>query len=1145
MQIRVLGPLQARRGSITLDLGSAKPRALLAALALNVNRPVALDTLIDFLWGDAPPAAVTASMHSYVSILRKAVEPDRAARAAPRVLLTAPTGYELRVPADAVDAHRFAQVSRSVHARLGESSPLAVPAGATPGELDGLLGELTDALSWWRAEPYPELDHHPSVEAERVRLQDLRLTAVADRSRIQLALGHDSAAAADLGPAAHDHPLREDLWALLALALVRAGRQGDALAALRTVRSALDAELGIDPGPTVRELEIAVLRQDVPPVRPAPTSRPATIRSGGPAQRRTPVRATAVPVDALAADPPPGTTTTTSGHPPGPTLVGRDAELSALLDLLDDADAGVPRSAMLIGEPGIGKTRLTEEFAARAADRGFGVHTGRCTSDEGAPPLWPWVSVLGSLAEAPAGAGPPDPIALLEPDRPGSGGGTDRFAQFEAVAQDVARTVLNRPHLLVFDDLHWADPSTLSLLRHVTERIDRGRLVIVATRRSHPAPTGALADYAETLARRNALRLDLSGLAAADVGTLAAAGRADLPPELAARLRDRTGGNPFFVLELLRAGPGVDAVPAAVGDVITARVGRLPADTQRLLRACATLGRGVDPDLLARVERLDVDDALDALEPAVDAGLLVVTPAGELRFAHALVRDAVEAADSPLRRHRRHAVAARALHERAGSGRNLAEIARHWLRAGPAHAAQAWPAAMEAADYASGLAAHEEAADLLAAALTAQAADPAATPSDRYDLLLTRATACQRAADNAGQRSATTEAIEIATALGDVERAAAAAIAAAEGGLWSNVPEGPEHQVTVAALRTAARDLPAEDSPLRCRVFLALSRELYWTAPGAAGHPAERVAFAERGFAMARRLRQPLLQAQACRTLSLAIIGPSTLDRRTELMEEAITCSRAAGDPDGEGVGLFWRVVHAGEAGRIADRRVAVAEAMAHVEQHRLRMLQVMLGAHQAAWLAMEGRFDAAEAMVSDNLRRAALASFPFRDEAVLATRALIALWRGDPRTTADLFHELNRMGQTDAAIPMLVGLVRSGQLDVAADELDRATAPLDAEDFGAPFDFAILAEVALVLGRPDLAGRLYPLMLPWSGRVAAAGTGPPLGPIDAFLACAAAAVGETALAGRHADTALRICDDWGVPLVAAWLSGLRQRFGF
>ena len=147
----------------------------------------------------------------------------------------------------------------------------------------------------------------------------------------------------------------------------------------------------------------------------------------------------------------------------------------------------------------------------------------------------------------------------------------------------------------------------------------------------------------------------------------------------------------------------------------------------------------------------------------MDAGLLTVTADGELRFAHDLVRDAVEAGDSPLRRQRRHAAAASALAAAVdGSGRRLPELAWHWLRAGPAYAAEAWRAAVAAAAYATGLAAHEEAADLLAAALTAQSSDPVAGPIDRYDLLLTRARACRAAADNEGQRAATSEAIEIA-----------------------------------------------------------------------------------------------------------------------------------------------------------------------------------------------------------------------------------------------------------------------------------------------------------------------------------------------------------------------------------------------
>ena len=472
-------------------------------------------------------------------------------------------------------------------------------------------------------------------------------------------------------------------------------------------------------------------------------------------------------------------------HPP--LSARRSSVAAASSPLCWDCSSRLPtvgRSAVLIGEPGMGKTRLTEELAERAVERGFRVHLGRCSSDEGAPPLWPWTMLLRSLSDDRDVTESTDPVGLLEPraspsdtaaTNASAAHGSDRFAQFDEVARALAEAAARQPRMLILDDLHWADPSTLRLLRHVTETVDRGRLAIVVTRRAHPVPSGALADYSETLARRHALRLELAGLTVDDIGELVTATDAPaMDAGVGAALRERTGGNPFFLLELLRAnrsGVGINAVPASVSDVIMARMGRLPAATQAVLRSAATLGRTVDPDLLARLTGGSVDDAFDALEPAVDAGLLTVTVDGELRFAHGLVRDAVEATDSPLRRQRRHAAAARALGESDnGSGRHLAEQAWHWLRAGPAHAAQAWRAAGAAAADATGLAAHEEAADLLAAALAAQSSDPAAGPIERYDLLMARAAACRAAADNGSQRAATSEAIEIADRLGDLER---------------------------------------------------------------------------------------------------------------------------------------------------------------------------------------------------------------------------------------------------------------------------------------------------------------------------------------------------------------------------------------
>jgi predicted ATPase len=187
------------------------------------------------------------------------------------------------------------------------------------------------------------------------------------------------------------------------------------------------------------------------------------------------------------------------------------------------------------------------------------------------------------------------------------------------------------------------------------ENTDSGRLLVVTTRRANPEPTGPLAELGAALARRGATRLSLTGLTTDDVGVLADAMTGSrLDPTAATALHARTGGNPFFVLELLRS-PGVGSatetsgdVPVAVADVIAARVGTLPPDTRRLLQDATALGRHIDIDLLGRLDGIDAEAVLEGLEPAHAAGLIVVDAGdGALRFSHALVHDAIEAMTSP------------------------------------------------------------------------------------------------------------------------------------------------------------------------------------------------------------------------------------------------------------------------------------------------------------------------------------------------------------------------------------------------------------------------------------------------------------------------------------------------------------------
>ena len=226
---------------------------------------------------------------------------------------------------------------------------------------------------------------------------------------------------------------------------------------------------------------------------------------------------------------------------------------------------------------------------------------------------------------------------------------------------------------------------------------------MLATWRTHPEPTGALADAAESLARRHAARLELTGLGAADAATVVEAVAEVMPSaEQAGLLASRTDGNPFFLVEYARlAHDGGDLSglmaeadpPTAVSDVLARRLERLPEESRSVLRWAGVIGRFFDLSTLAASADVSEDDVLDRLDPALEAGLVREEGIGSYLFGHALVRDAIYGSFSATRRARAHArVAAGA----RGQPDRESETARHWLAAGPAHAGHAWRAARTA-----------------------------------------------------------------------------------------------------------------------------------------------------------------------------------------------------------------------------------------------------------------------------------------------------------------------------------------------------------------------------------------------------------------------------------------------------------------
>ncbi len=241
LEVRLLGPIEVERGSEPVALGGQKPRALFAALALEPGRVVSVDRIVEALWPGDPPDTAAHAVQVYVSQLRKALGP---------AIVTRAPGYVLELDPERVDAHRFARLAQEGRAALED------------GDAASAEVALREALALWRGPALADFLYEPFAQNQIARLEELRTVVVEERIDADLALGRHVELVPELEALVQAEPLRERPRAQLMLALYRSGRQADALAAYRQARETLVEELGIDPGPELRELEAAILRQD-------------------------------------------------------------------------------------------------------------------------------------------------------------------------------------------------------------------------------------------------------------------------------------------------------------------------------------------------------------------------------------------------------------------------------------------------------------------------------------------------------------------------------------------------------------------------------------------------------------------------------------------------------------------------------------------------------------------------------------------------------------------------------------------------------------------------------------------------------------------------------------------------------------------
>ncbi len=619
----MLGPIQAMGpGGTAVNLGARKQRALLAILALARGRVVSADRLIDELWGDNPPERAIVSLYSYVSNLRRLLEPRR--DAPPSVLTTVPPGYVLHLPDIAVDVRRFERAAHAVTELLER------------GSWPELRDTAEQALSWWRGPALGEFAAEPFAKLDAAHLEELRQVMVEDlcEARVQM---HDGHVIADLERFASEHPLRERAWALLMRALYAGGRQSDALRTYQRARSHLLDELGIEPGPQLRELEGSILRHDER-LGVAGFERPAVAAS-------VPVVEPAATVDSAAGN--------TAGSPV--PIVGRMKEIEICRALFRDVARG-PRALILEGEPGIGKTRLVEELAALAEADGGLVLWGRSPDTDRSPAFWPWLPALRALLELDERVDEVHPavVALLssEPSDAGQAGATDRFELFDAIVELIGRAASRRNVTIVLDDLQWADVASLELTIAVATRLTAPGVLLAVTTREldigrNDACVAALAALTRMAGSR---RLKLGGLGPNDTAELLGAliGTA-AEPVVTDGVFARAEGNPFFTIEIARLvadtaplAPQLAEVPHSIRDVILRRLDPMPRATLQLLRTASVIGRQFDVQQLASATgHGDLFDCLQTLEPAVLQRLVVHIDErpGTYRFAHGLVRD--------------------------------------------------------------------------------------------------------------------------------------------------------------------------------------------------------------------------------------------------------------------------------------------------------------------------------------------------------------------------------------------------------------------------------------------------------------------------------------------------------------------------
>jgi class 3 adenylate cyclase/tRNA A-37 threonylcarbamoyl transferase component Bud32 len=848
-------------------------------------------------------------------------------------------------------------------------------------------------------------------------------------------------------------------------------------------------------------------------------------------------------------------------------FIGRQREQEQLRAALARVLSGEGVTVMVVGEPGIGKTRLTDEFATFARLRGAQVLLGHCYEGGVSVPYLPFVEAFRQHARTrddealrrDLGAGAPEVATLVSevrrrlpeiPEPTPLEGEAERIRLFESVASFLRNAAAATPLTLILDDLHWADKPTLLLLQHLARSIAGERVLLVGTyrdvelERTHP-----LSEIVAVLRREQLYeRVLLRGLSFEGVRDLLRARSGQDPPEgFVQRLLDETEGNPFFLAEVLRHLTEIGAIrredgqwtgdlslieqniPEGVREVIGRRLSLLDEATNQMLTIASAMPDGFSYEVLTRVSELGEDALLDTLDATLRARLIVERKddrGGAYEFTHALIRQTLYGELSTPRRvrlHRQIGEALETLHA-ASLEPQLPALAYHFFQAVQTGGSdKAVDYSRRAGERAAELMAHEEAAAHFDRAL--QALDFAGAPEDsvRCELLLGLAQARFRSGDGEASQASFRAAAEIAQSCGLPEALARAAL----GFAGPQATYGPAVPERVRLLEAALEALGPDDSRLRARLLGRLAQEFVFSEEHDKSAP-----LAEEAVAVARRLGDPVTLARALMGMRWAIGGPDEPERQRALSEETVRLAIQAGDREAQLAAYNFLINDLRHAEQMEPARRAIAEQARLADELRQPFYRWWSLLYAASEAMFQGQYTEAQRLASEALAIGRQLDPPAALQYYAGQIVFIRHETGGFEEFASAIRESTRDVSDTPGWRLVLANLRAelGDEEPARREFEyfasRDFEPLPRDAIWLSM-MSLVAALCIRLNDTERAARVYELLTPYTGRTFGT-TLNPVGTMDEALGRLAALLGRWDEAKRHFESTLAWTDRLG-----------------